>query len=140
MSNGINKVVLIGFVGDHPKENQSANRTIVNITVATNEAWKDKQTGQHRERTEWHRVVFFDRLAEIVSEYAIKGSQIYVEGKLRTNKWQKGGVDRYTTEILVNDFQLLGRPNNQPESKPTVITQEPKNFENDPFDLSDIPF
>ncbi len=82
---------------------------VTNITVATNESWKDKQTGEQKERTEWHRVVMFDRLAEIAAEYLRKGSSVYIEGKLRTRKWQgKDGQDRYTTEIVANEMQMLG--------------------------------
>lgn len=82
---------------------------VTNITIATNESWKDKQTGEQKERTEWHRVVMFDRLAEIAAEYLRKGSSVYIEGKLRTRKWQgKDGQDRYTTEIVANEMQMLG--------------------------------
>jgi single-strand DNA-binding protein len=83
--------------------------TVTNLTVATNESWKDKQTGEKRERTEWHRVAMFNRLAEIAAEYLRKGSQVYIEGKLRTRKWQdKSGNDRYTTEIIADEMQMLG--------------------------------
>ncbi len=100
-SKGINKVILIGHLGKNPETRFMANgNAITNITLATSETWKDKVTGEQKEKTEWHRVVFFNRLAEIVNEYLKKGSKIYVEGSLQTRKWQdKSGQDRYTTEI-----------------------------------------
>lgn len=110
MSRGVNKVILIGSLGQDPEvRHLPSGGTVANISIATSESWKDKQTGQPQERTEWHRVVFFNRLAEIVSEYLRKGSQVYVEGKLQTRKWQdQSGMDRYTTEIVANDMQMLG--------------------------------
>ncbi len=110
MARGVNKVILIGHLGQDPEVRYSANGTaIANCSLATTESWKDKQTGDKVEKTEWHRVVFFARLAEIVGEYLKKGSQVYVEGRLQTRKWQdKEGHDRYTTEIVVNDMQMLG--------------------------------
>ena len=106
---GINKVILVGNLGNDPEVRYSqAGAAITNISVATSETWKDKQTGQPQERTEWHRVVFFNRLAEIAAEYLRKGSKVYVEGSLRTRKWQdKEGQDRYTTEIVGNEMQML---------------------------------
>lgn len=133
---GLNKTLLIGNLGADPElRYTSAGKKVVSVGLATNETWKDRVSGEKMERTEWHRVVFFDRLAEIVSEYANKGSQIYVEGKLRTNKWQKDGVDRFTTEILVNDLQLLGRSFESPTPRPTNVLHEPKAKEKDPFDF-----
>lgn len=113
MARGVNKVILIGNVGGDPETRYMPNgNAVTNITLATSESWKDKQTGQQQERTEWHRVVFFGRLAEIAGEYLRKGSQVYVEGALRTRKWQgQDGQDRYTTEIVVDingQMQLLG--------------------------------
>lgn len=113
MARGVNKVILVGNVGGDPETRYLPNgNAVTNITLATSESWKDKQTGQQQERTEWHRVVFFGRLAEVVSEYVRKGSQIYVEGSLRTRKWQgQDGQDKYTTEIVVDingNLQLLG--------------------------------
>lgn len=110
MARGINKVILIGNLGNDPDVRYTANgKAIANISLATSESWKDKDSGEQQERTEWHRVVFFGRLAEIVSEYLKKGSQVYVEGSLRTNKWQdKEGKDRYTTEIIASEMQMLG--------------------------------
>jgi single-strand DNA-binding protein len=109
MSKGINKVILIGYIGQSPELRYLESGTAVaNVTLATNEAWRDKN-GDLQQRAEWHRVVFFNRLAEIVGEYLHKGSQIYVEGSLRTRKWQDSdGVDRYSTEIVANDMQMLG--------------------------------
>ncbi|MCB1705162.1 MAG: single-stranded DNA-binding protein [Halioglobus sp.] len=106
---GINKVILVGNLGNDPEIRYSqGGAAITNISIATSETWKDKQTGQPQERTEWHRVVFFNRLAEIAGEYLRKGSKVYVEGSLRTRKWQdKEGVDRYSTEIVANEMQML---------------------------------
>ena len=109
MSKGINKVILIGNCGQDPEVKYSQNGSaIVNLSVATSDSWKDKQTGQMQDRTEWHRVVFFNRLAEIAGEYLKKGSKVYIEGKLQTRKWQdQNGQDRYTTEIVANEMQML---------------------------------
>jgi single-strand DNA-binding protein len=108
-SRGVNKVILVGNLGNDPETRYTqAGAAITNVSVATSETWKDKQTGQPQERTEWHRVVFFNRLAEIAGEYLRKGSKIYVEGSLRTRKWQdQSGQDRYTTEIVGNEMQML---------------------------------
>lgn len=110
MARGINKVILVGNLGNDPDVKYTADgRAIANISLATTESWKDRNTGEQQDRTEWHRVVFFNRLAEIVSEYLKKGSQVYVEGKLQTRKWQdQNGMDRYTTEIVANEMQMLG--------------------------------
>ena len=110
MARGINKVILVGNLGQDPETRyMPSGSAVTNFTVATNESWKDKQTGEQKERTEWHRVVMFDRLAEIAAEYLRKGSQVYIEGKLQTRKWQgQDGQDRYTTEIRANEMQMLG--------------------------------
>jgi single-strand DNA-binding protein len=110
MARGINKVILVGHLGKDPEVRYSpGGQAVANITLATSESWKDKTSGEKQERTEWHRVVFFARLAEIAGEYLKKGQQIYVEGRLQTRKWQdKEGKDRYTTEIVANDMQMLG--------------------------------
>ncbi len=107
---GINKVTLIGRLGKDPEVRYTAGgAAVANITLATSETWKDKQTGEKQERTEWHRVVFFSRLAEIVGEYLKKGALIYVEGRIQTRKWQdQSGQDRYTTEIVGGEMQMLG--------------------------------
>lgn len=109
MARGVNKVILIGNLGNDPEQKSMPNgNAVTNITVATSESWKDKQTGQQQERTEWHRVVFFNRLAEIAGQYLSKGSKVYLEGALRTRKWQdQNGQDRYTTEIVANEMQML---------------------------------
>ncbi|MDR1057594.1 MAG: single-stranded DNA-binding protein [Coxiellaceae bacterium] len=109
MARGINKVILIGNLGNDPEVRYTPNGSAVaTISLATSETWKDKQSGEMQDRTEWHRVVFFSRLAEIVGEYLHKGSKVYVGGSLRTRKWQdKNGVDRYTTEIIANEMHML---------------------------------
>jgi len=127
---GINKVILVGNLGQDPEVRYTpGGAAITTISIATSESWKDKNTGQTQEKTEWHRVVFFGKLAEIAGEYLHKGSQVYVEGKLQTRKWQdKSGQDRYTTEVVVDSFngvmQMLGgrgegggqsRPQGQPQ-------------------------
>jgi len=109
MARGVNKVILIGNLGKDPEVRYSPNGgAIANITLATSESWKDKNTGEQVDKTEWHRIVFFRRLAEVVGEYLKKGSKVYIEGKLQTRKWQdKDGQDRYTTEIVANEMQML---------------------------------
>ncbi len=109
MARGINKVILVGNLGQDPETRyMPSGGAVTNVTVATSETWKDKQSGQPQERTEWHRVVFFNRLAEIAGEYLKKGSKVYVEGSLRTRKWQdQSGQDRYTTEIVAAEMQML---------------------------------
>ena len=109
-SRGINKVILVGNLGNDPEHRMlPSGGAVTNISIATSEAWKDKNTGQQQERTEWHRVVFFNRLAEIAAEYLRKGSKVYVEGSLRTRKWQdqQSGQDRYSTEIVASEMQML---------------------------------
>ena len=109
MAQGVNKVILIGNVGKDPDVRYMPNgNAVANVTLATSESWKDKNSGEKQERTEWHRVTFFRRLGEIVGEYVKKGSKIYVEGRLQTRKWQdKDGNDRYTTEIIADEMQML---------------------------------
>jgi single-strand DNA-binding protein len=110
MARGINKVILIGNLGADPETRAiPSGTTVANLRIATSESWRDKQSGEQQERTEWHRVALFGRLAEIAAEYLKKGSQVYIEGSLRTRKWQdKQGNDRYSTEIIGNDLQMLG--------------------------------
>ncbi len=110
MARGVNKVIIVGNLGQDPETRyMPSGSAVTNFTVATNESWKDKQTGEQKERTEWHRVSMFNRLAEVAAEYLRKGSQVYIEGKLRTRKWQgKDGSDRYTTEIIADEMQMLG--------------------------------
>ena len=111
MGRGINKAVIVGTLGKDPEIRYTANgNAVVNISVATNESWKDRETGEAQERTEWHRIVLFGKLGEIASQYLKKGSQAYFEGKIRTSKWQdQTGVDRYTTEVIANQMEMLGR-------------------------------
>jgi single-strand DNA-binding protein len=153
MARGVNKVILVGNLGKDPDMKYTASgAAIANITVATSESWTDKQTNEKVEKTEWHRVVFFRRLAEIVGEYLRKGSQVYIEGKLQTRKWQdQNGQDRYTTEIVANEMQMLGgrggegggRPqgggggfrNNPPAQNAPAQSSPDNNFDDD-----DIPF
>ena len=110
MARGVNKVIIVGNLGQDPETRyMPSGSAVTNFTVATNESWKDKQTGEQKDRTEWHRVAMFNRLAEIAAEYLRKGSQVYIKGKLRTRKWQgQDGNDRYTTEIIADEMQMLG--------------------------------
>jgi single-strand DNA-binding protein len=150
MARGINKVILIGNLGKDPETRyMPSGGAVTNVTLATSESWKDKNTGEQQERTEWHRVVFFNRLGEIAGEYLKKGSKVYVEGSLRTRKWQgQDGRDNYTTEIVASEMQMLdsrggstsydapqsqGAPRSQPKPAPASMPDS-----ND-FD-DDIPF
>lgn len=110
---GVNKVILVGNLGQEPEHRVlPSGGGVTNISIATSESWKDKNTGEMQERTEWHRVVFFNRLAEIAAEYLRKGSKVYVEGSLRTRKWQdQSGQDRYSTEVIANEMQMLDSRN-----------------------------
>lgn len=110
MARGVNKAIIVGNLGQDPDVRYApSGSAITNISVATTDSWKDKNTGEKQEKTEWHRVVFFNRLAEIAGEYLRKGSQVYIEGKIQTRKWEdKEGKDRYTTEIVANEMQMLG--------------------------------
>ncbi len=110
MARGINKVILVGNLGADPDTRyMPSGSAVTNIRIATSESWKDRETGEQQERTEWHNVAFFGRLAEIAGEYLRKGSQVYVEGRLRTRKWQdRDGNDRWTTEVIANEMQMLG--------------------------------
>ena len=110
MARGVNKVILVGNLGADPETRaMPSGTTVCNIRIATSESWKDRQTGEQQERTEWHRVALFGRLAEVAGEYLHKGSQVYIEGSLRTRKWQdKQGNERYTTESVANGMQMLG--------------------------------
>ena len=110
MARGINKVILVGNLGADPETRaMPSGTTVANLRIATSESWRDKQSGEQQERTEWHRVVLFGRLGEVAAEYLKKGSQVYIEGSLRTRKWQdKSGTERYSTEIVGNDMQMLG--------------------------------
>lgn len=126
VARGINKVILIGNVGSDPEVRYMPNgNAVTTLSIATSETWKDKQTGEKQDRTEWHRVVFYNRLGEIAGEYTKKGSRIYIEGSLRTRKWQdQQGIERYTTEIIANEMQLLDSrtTSNMEMSKPAATT------------------
>lgn len=145
MARGVNKAILIGNLGKDPETRQAGEKTVTNCSIATSESWKDKATGEQKERTEWHNLVFWGKLADIAAQYLKKGSQVYIEGKITTRKWQdKEGHDRYTTEIVVHDLQMLGgkpggdtgnqRRDSAPARTPAPAASE-KNFEDD-----DIPF
>ena len=109
MARGINKVILVGNLGADPETRSMPNgNAVTTINIATSESWKDKNSGQQQERTEWHRVVFFNKLAEIAGQYLKKGSSVYVEGSLRTNQWEKDGQKHYSTEVIANEMQMLG--------------------------------
>lgn len=151
MARGVNKVILIGGVGQDPEIRYTQQgAAIANVSVATSETWNDKNSGEKQEKTEWHRVVFFNRLAEIVAEYVRKGSKIYVEGSLRTRKWQdQQGVERYTTEIVAGEMQMLSSrsadspaEHSQPEPRRERQTKPAQNHADDGFGGfdDDIPF
>lgn len=140
MSRGVNKVILIGNLGKDPEVRYMPDGgAVANVTLATSESWKDKNTGEKQDRTEWHRIVFYRRLAEIVGEYLHKGSKVYVEGKLQTRKWQaQDGSDRYSTEIIAADMQMLdGRAGVAGQPAAAAPAQPPVT---DGFEDTDIPF
>jgi single-strand DNA-binding protein len=165
MAKGINKVILVGNLGNDPEvKYMPSGGAVTNFSLATTDSWKDKTTGERVDKTEWHRVVFFNRLAEIAGEYLKKGSQVYIEGALRTRKWDKNGTDMYTTEIVGSEMQMLGsrsggsepmgqssapqQQRSQPQQRPPQQSNQqpnqgrqapaaPQNF--DDFD-DDIPF
>ena len=117
MAKGINKVILVGNLGQDPDERAMPNgNAVTNISVATSNAWKDKDSGEKKERTEWHRVVFFNRLAEVAGEYLKKGEKVYIEGELRTKEWEKEGQKHFTTEIIASEMQMLGKVNPSDQS------------------------
>lgn len=137
---GLNKAQIIGHLGADPETRyMPSGKPVTNFRVATSETWKDKETGDKKEKTEWHSIIAFDRLGEIVAEYTRKGSQIYVEGKLQTRKWQdKEGKDRYTTEIIAQQIQLLTKPEPKPAA-PAQQQRRPATVDDGGFD-DDIPF
>ena len=154
-SRGINKVILVGNLGNDPEVRYMPNgNAVANISIATSDSWKDKTSGEQQEKTEWHRVVFFNRLAEIVEQYVKKGSKIYVEGRLQTRSWEQEGVKRYSTEIVASEMQMLdGRTGpqemtdnafgqNQRPSEPIQSEGQPKAAQPASFDNfdDDIPF
>ena len=136
---GVNKVIVVGRLGSDPDTRyMPSGSAVTNVSVATSESWKDKETGEKQERTEWHRVVFFNRLAEIASEYLKKGSQIYVEGRLQTRKWEdKEGNEKWTTEIVANQMQMLGdrmSSGSSSNDRPPAQNTNKNDFANDDFD------
>ena len=150
MARGVNKVIIVGNCGQDPETRfMPSGGAVTNLSIATSESWKDKSSGEQQERTEWHRVVFFNRLAEIAGEYVKKGSKVYVEGSLRTRKWQgQDGQDRYTTEIVASNMQMLDsrmadgdnhtapaqRPAPPPQNQPMGAHTAAQNFDDDiPF-------
>ena len=147
----INKVILVGNLGREPDIKYTGDgKAIANLAVATNESWTDKTSGQKVEKTEWHRVVIFGRLADIAQKYLHKGSKVYIEGQLRTRKWDKNGVDQYTTEVVLSGFnsalQMLNKVTGEPQGEPEIgdldVAPEkiqPVDLEMDEFD-DDIPF
>jgi single-strand DNA-binding protein len=159
MARGVNKVILIGNLGKDPEVRYFPNGDAVcNVTLATTENWTDKQSGEKKELTEWHNVVFRRKLAEIAGQYLKKGAKVYVEGSLRTRKWEKDGIDRYTTEIIVQDMQMLdGRGGGSapmgggdgggyeqrrsaPAGRPAAAAAAPAQNMDAPFEDDDIPF
>ena len=149
MARGVNKVILVGNLGSDPEVRYTpAGAAVANVVLATSTSWRDKQSGELNERTEWHRLAFFNRLAEIVGEYLRKGSKVYVEGALRTRKWQdKTGIDRYTTEIIVNEMHMLdsrgpggGNSSSDMQSNSSSFSPASGNDSNSDFSDDDIPF
>ena len=132
MARGVNKVILVGNCGQDPETRviPSTGASVTNLSLATSESWKDRVTGDQQERTEWHRVVFFNRLAEIAGEYVRKGSKLYIEGSLRTRKWQgQDGQDRYTTEIVGSEMQMLDSRGSSPSGEFSGSNDQVKNNE-----------
>ena len=157
MARGVNKVILVGTCGQDPEVRYMPNgNAVTNLSLATSEQWTDKQTGQKVEKTEWHRVSMFGKVAEIAGEYLRKGSQVYIEGKLQTREWEKDGIKRYTTEIIVDmqgTMQLLGgRPQSDQQAQGDTSSSAPRPQHSDPtrqqptqqtvpaFEDDDLPF
>ena len=149
MARGINKVILVGNLGQDPDTKaMPSGMTVCNLRIATSESWKDKQSGEMKEQTEWHSVALFGRLAEVAGEYLRKGSQVYIEGRLRTRKWQdKDGQDRYTTEIQADEMTLLDRPAGEPGAAPAAarpaaqpMATAPQSMAAPADEVDDLPF
>tara|TARA_B100000287_G_scaffold431744_1_gene489595 strand:- start:278 stop:715 length:438 start_codon:yes stop_codon:yes gene_type:complete len=145
MARGVNKVILVGNLGQKPEMRYTqTNTAVATLSIATSESWKDKESGEQREKTEWHRVVFFGKLAEIAEQWLDKGSQVYVEGKLQTRKWQdKDGNDRYTTEILGNEMNMLGGKQSSGDAESydqSQPTSQPDQSQESQISEEDIPF
>lgn len=139
---GINKAIVVGNLGNDPESRTlPSGGAVTNISVATSESWKDKSTGENQERTEWHKIVFFNRLGEIAAEYLKKGSKVYVEGQLRTRKWQdKDGNDRYTTEIIGDEMQMLDSKGADTGGRSAPAAKAPAASPAAAIDDDDIPF
>ena len=139
MSRGVNKVILVGNLGQKPEMRYTATQSAVaNISIATTESWKDKESGVMRDKTEWHKVVYFGKLAEIVEKYLDKGSSVYIEGKLQTRKWQdKSGADRWTTEIVGNELTMLGSRSSGSDSSMGSNSQMGSSQSESPFPKDD---
>ena len=141
MARGINKVILVGNLGRDPETRyMPSGNAVTNVSVATSKSWKDRDSGEQKDRTEWHRVVFFNRLAEIANEYLRKGSKVYVEGELRTREWEREGQKHYTTEVVANEMQMLDNRGDMPvgntEANPTsttsnITSQPPEDYDDD---------
>lgn len=147
MSKGVNKAIIVGHLGNDPETRYSQNGdAITSISVATSEQWKDKSTGEKQERTEWHRITFFGKLAEIAGEYLRKGSQVYIEGRIQTDKYtDKDGIERYTTKIIANEMQMLGgRPDGGQRGSDRGGQRSersaPSPHQDSAFDIDEIPF
>lgn len=140
---GVNKVILIGHLGRDPEVRYTADgRAVANFSIATSDRWKDKNSGEMQERTEWHRIVAWGKLGEICGEYLSKGRQVFIEGKLQTRSWEKDGITRYTTEIVASDMQFLGARDSAAESRMTEDTYDYKGPATSVSDTEDddIPF
>ena len=139
---GVNKAIIVGNLGKDPEMRYTASGgAIANITVATSEEWKDKQSGEKNEKTEWHRVTFFGKLAEIVGQYLHKGSKVYIEGRIETNKWQdKDGADRYTTSIIAKEMQMLDSKSSSSQSGNSAPQKQQNEPDFRPFNEDSIPF
>lgn len=139
MARGVNKVILVGNLGKDPEVRYAASGSaMANATLATSETWKDKTSGEKQEKTEWHKLVFFGKTAEIAGQYLKKGTQIYVEGRLQTRKWQnKEGADQYTTEVVVSEMQMLG---SRPTGTQETATPEQQTADTGATFDDDIPF
>ena len=148
MARGVNRVTLVGNLGKDPEVNYTAGgKAIARISIATSKSWKDKQTGEEKEQTEWHNVVFFNRLAEVVGEFLKKGSQVYIDGSLHTNRYtDKNGIERFATEVIASEMQMLGKSNNK-QDLPKYDDQDISNLTPpgsmsgfDQYDDENIPF
>ena len=140
-SKGINKVIIIGNLGQDPEvRHMPSGGAVTNISIATSESWKDKNTGEQHDKTEWHKVVFFNRLAEIAGQYLKKGDTVYIDGSLRTRTWEQDGIKRYATEIVANNMHMLGGKNDSVNGKQQSIANNPYAKKDDHYNNEDVPF